>query len=361
MIVDIGGSYKTQFELIKEESRGVDGLYFTYDEDSPLSFNPFFTLQMYDDIERRQAIFALLVSIWKQDGAILTKFDAITLDNLINSYANLIKADRTIKPSFNHFFEYVDTVFRCTMQEVPTGAVSFDIDNFLYIVRPFYKGGSYDFLLNSTEQLDLLKQKLIIFEVRSIKDHPVLLPIVIIMIMDAYTNKIYRLPGDVRKVLIIEEAWKAISNPNMANYIQAMFRTVRRYTGEAVIVTQDLDDIISSETIKKTIINNSDCKILLDQSKYQNRFEEVQEFLGLTDLQKEQILSINKCKIGGSDCKEVWVGLGSQKGAVYGLEVSKSEALAYNSKIDVQEVIYNKAKELESMQAAIEQLAALEN
>ena len=72
----------------------------------------------------------------------------------------------------------------------------------------------------------------------------------------------------VRKQLIVEEAWKALSSANMADYLRYMYKTVRKYFGEAIVVTQEVDDIISSPVVKESIINNSDCKILLDPVSY---------------------------------------------------------------------------------------------
>ena len=110
--------------------------------------------------------------------------------------------------------------------------------------------------------------------------------------MEAFINKMRRLKG-VRKQLIVEEAWKALSSANMAEYLRYMYKTVRKYYGEAIVVTQEVDDIISSPVVKESIINNSDCKILLDQRKYMNKFDQIQALLGLTEKEKSQILSIN--------------------------------------------------------------------
>ena len=94
-------------------------------------------------------------------------------------------------------------------------------------------------------------------------------------------------------MIIIEEAWKAIAKEGMADYIRYLFKTVRKFYGEAVVVTQEVDDIISSPIVKESIVNNSDCKILLDQRKYLNKFSQIQSLLGLTDKEKAQILSVN--------------------------------------------------------------------
>ena len=113
----------------------------------------------------------------------------------------------------------------------------------------------------------------------------------------------------------------------MASYIRYLFETVRKFFGEAVVVTQEVDDIISSPIVKETIINNSDCKILLDQRKYQNKFDQIQNLLGLTDKERAQILSINLANATSRKYKEVWIGLGGTQSAVYATEVSGEEYL----------------------------------
>ena len=187
---------------------------------------------------------------------------------------------------------------------------------FLNVLEPYYKGGEYDYLLNSDKQLDLLNKRFIVFELDNIKDNKVLFPIVTIIIMETFINKMRKLKG-VRKMILLEEAWKAISKEGMAEYLKYLFKTVRKFFGEAVVVTQEVEDIISSPIVKGTIINNSDCKILLDQRKYMNKFDEIQSLLGLTDKERAY--------------KEVWIGLGGTQSAVYATEVSLEEYYTYTT------------------------------
>src|SRR5690606_8717930 len=145
--------------------------------------------------------------------------------------------------------------------------------------EPYYRGGEYDYLLNSDKQLDLLSKRFIVFEIDAIKDHKILSPIVTIIIMEVFINKMRRLKG-VRKMILIEEAWKAIAKEGMAEYSKYRFKIVRKVFGEAIVVTQEVDDIIQSPVVKESIINNSVCKILLDQRKYMNKFDDIQAMLG---------------------------------------------------------------------------------
>ena len=233
----------------------------------------------------------------------------------------------------------------------------FDIRNLLTTLRPYYRGGRYDFLLNSPSEIDLLSKRFIVFEIDAIKDNKELFPIVTIVLMEVFINKMRRLKG-IRKMLIIEEAWKALASNNMASYVQYLYKTVRKHFGEVVTVTQEVQDIISSPIVKEAIINNSDCKILLDQRKFMNRFDAIQTLLGLTDKEKAQILSINMSNHPGRKYKEVWIGLGGVQSAVYATEVSKQEYLAYTTeeseKIEVQRLAESLGGDIE---LAIKQLA----
>jgi conjugation system TraG family ATPase len=175
-----------------------------------------------------------------------------------------------------------------------------------------------------------LEQRFIVFELDNIKDHPILFPVVTIIIMEVFISKMRKLKG-IRKMILIEEAWKAIAKEGMAEYIKYLFKTVRKYFGEAVVVTQDVEDIISSPVVKQAIINNSDCKILLDQSKYQNKFDLIQELLGLTEKEKALVLSINKANDPDKKYKEVFISLGGTLSKVYRTEVSLEEYLAYTT------------------------------
>lgn len=187
--------------------------------------------------------------------------------------------------------------------------------------------------------------------------HPILFPVTTIIIMELFINKMRRLKG-IRKMIVIEEAWKAIASANMASYIKYLYKTVRKFFGEAVVVTQEAEDIISSAIVKDSIINNSDCKILLDQRKFMNKFEQIQSLLGLTEKEKSQILSINQSNDPSRLYKEVWIGLGGTQSAVYATEVSTQEYLAYTTEESEKLEVRALAEKLGGdMEAAIRQLA----
>jgi conjugation system TraG family ATPase len=223
-------------------------------------------------------------------------------------------------------------------------------------LRPYYQGGEFDYLLNATENLDLLNERFIVFELDNIKDHPILLPVVTIIIMEVFISKMRKLKG-IRKMILIEEAWKALAREGMAEYIKYLFKTVRKYYGEAVVVTQEVEDIIASPVVKQAIINNSDYKILLDQSKYQNKFEQVQELLGLTEKEKTLVLSLNKANDTTKKYKEVFISMGGVLSKVYRVEVSSEEYLAYTTEEKEKVKVLEYAKKYGDMQKGIKALA----
>ena len=240
------------------------------------------------------------------------------MGSAVSAYIKKIQQDRGIVPCFDTFYEYMLNDYRAELEkrDIKVSREDFNIDNFLTTLRQYYKGGRFDFLLNSRENIDLLHKRFIVFEIDSIKDNAELFPVVVIIIMEAFINKMRRLKG-IRKLLIVEEAWKALTTENMANYLKYMYKTVRKYFGEAIVVTQEVDDIISSPVVKESIINNSDCKILLDQKKYMNKFDGIQAMLGLTEKEKAQILSINLANHPGTKIQR---GLDwTERGAVGGV------------------------------------------
>ncbi len=320
VLVDVGHSYKGLCQLLK-------GYYFTYDENNPIRFNPFHIGEGdVMDTEKKESIKTLLLALWKKDDETFNRSEYVALSNALQLYYEKEIEFR----NFDSFYDFLQNEFVQILQTEKVKEKDFDVSNFLYVLRPYYKGGEFDYLLNAKENLDLLKERFLVFELDNIKDHPILFPVVTIIIMEVFISKMRKLKG-VRKMILIEEAWKAIAREGMAEYIKYLFKTVRKFYGEAVVVTQEVEDIISSPVVKQAIINNSDCKILLDQSKYQNKFEQVQELLGLTDKEKALVLSINRANDPNKKYKEVFISLGGMLSKVYRVEVSPAEYLAYTT------------------------------
>lgn len=355
VLVDTGNSYKGLCELINRKTNSEDGVYFTYTEENPIAFNPFYTDDGLFDIEKRESIKTLILTLWKRDNEPPTRSEEVALSNAVSLYIDKLETD--ISPSFDTFYEFVGGEYRDILTAKQVREKDFDVANFLNVLEPYYKGGEYDYLLNSDKQLDLLSKRFIVFELDNIKDHKILFPIVTIIIMETFINKMRRLKG-IRKMILIEEAWKAIAKEGMAEYIKYLFKTVRKFYGEAIVVTQEVDDIIASPIVKESIINNSDCKILLDQRKYMNKFDSIQALLGLTEKEKSQVLSINLSNHPNRRYKEVWIGLGGVQSAVYATEVSLEEYYTYTTEEIEKLELFRIADKLDgNMELAIKQLA----
>ncbi|SDG32520.1 Bacteroides conjugation system ATPase, TraG family [Dyadobacter soli] len=349
VLVDVGHSYKGLCDL-------VNGYYFTYQETNPIKFNPFHIAEGDSlDTEKKESIKTLILALWKKDNEVFKRSEYVALSNALTLYYAYIDEYEEFA-CFNTFYEFLRDEFVPILDEDKVKDRDFDVANLLYVLRPYYKGGEFDYLLNATENIDLLNERFIVFELDNIKDHPILFPVVTIIIMEVFISKMRKLKG-IRKMILIEEAWKAIAKEGMADYIKYLFKTVRKYLGEAIVVTQEVEDIISSPVVKQAIINNSDCKILLDQSKYQNKFGQIQELLGLTEKEKTLILSVNKANDPLRKYKEVFISLGGTLSRVYRTEVSLEEYLCYTTEESEKIKVIEYAARFGSMQKGIAALA----
>jgi conjugation system TraG family ATPase len=324
VVVDVGHSYQGLCDLL-------GGYYFTYKEESPIKFNPFYLAAgELLDTEKKESIKTLLLALWKKDDETYSRAEYVAISNALTLYYEYLAKNKEVFPCFNSFYEFLMDDYFEVLKEGKVQERDFNIQSFLYVLNPYYKGGEFDYLLNGVENLDLLHERFIVFEIDTIKSHPILFPVVTLIIMELFISKMRKLKGQ-RKLICIEEAWKAISGAGMADYLRFLFKTVRKFFGEAVVVTQEIEDIISSPIVKQAIINNADCKILLDQRKYQNKFDAVQELLGLTDKERAQVLSMNQANDPQLNYKEVFISLGGQMSKVYRTELSLTEYLTYTT------------------------------
>lgn len=256
--------------------------------------------------------------------------------------------------SFNSYYEFaLERIPQITSLE----KIHFDIRDFAAILKQFYRGGELEVTLNSDLDTNLFDERFIVFEIDKIKDDPVLFPIIVLIIMDVFLQKMRIKKG--RKALIIEEAWKAIASPTMAEYIKFLYKTVRKFHGIAGVVTQELNDVIDSPIVKEAIINNSDVKILLDQSKFKDRYSDIAAILGLTPIQKQQIFTVNALnnKEGRNYFKEVWICRG-QNSDVYGVEEPPECYWAYTTERAEKEALKIYLRHYGTMQEAITNIEA---
>ncbi len=328
-LIDVGDSYRALCHIIKEESGGKDGTYYTFEKGKPISFNPFRNVKRFSqvDSEAMNFLFTLMVTLWKNGKVEISSSAEKYVRESISAF--LRQWDQVFDPVFNDYFEFVRDVFGDLLKAEDAGKEYFDLKDYLISLEQFYKGGPYDYLLNSSESVNILEDRFVVFEIDHIKGDPVIYPITTLVIMDAFMEKMTS--NSDFKVMCIEEAWKAIMGTQMATYMLELWKTARKHRTAAMVVTQELKDITSSPIIKDSIVENSGVKILLDQTKYLNRFEELAAQLSLSEDDKGMVLSLNRLKILGASGREVFFNLGNRKSFVMRLEVSPEERIAFSS------------------------------
>jgi conjugation system TraG family ATPase len=322
VMVDTGNSYEGLCEYL-------GGKYISYTEERPITMNPFKITKEEINIEKINFLKNLILQIWKGSNGVVSKTEDRLIGQTIEEYYKEYFAG-TIKDSlsFNSFFDYATVRVPQIIEENELKGI--DVADLNYQLRDFYKGGSHETTLNENMDSSLFDETFIVFEIDAIKDDPTLFPIVTLIIMDVFLQKM-RLKKN-RKVLVIEEAWKAIATPLMAEYIKYLYKTARKFWASVGVVTQEIQDIIGSEIVKEAIINNSDVVMLLDQSKFRERFDNIKAILGLTDVDCKKIFTINRLdnKDGRSFFREVFIRRGSDSG-VYGVEESHECYMTYTT------------------------------
>ena len=328
-LIDVGDSYRALCHIIKEESDGKDGTYYTFEKGKPISFNPFRNVKRFSqaDSEAMNFLFTLMVTLWKNGKVEISSSAEKYVRESISAF--LRQWDGVSDPIFNDYFEFVRDIFGDLLKQEEAGKEYFDLKDYLISLEQFYKGGPYDYLLNSAESVNILEDRFVVFEIDHIKGDPVIYPITTLVIMDAFMEKMTS--NSDFKVMCIEEAWKAIMGTQMATYMLELWKTARKHRTSAMVVTQELKDITSSPIIKDSIVENSGVKILLDQTKYVNRFDVLASELSLSEDDKAMVLSLNRLKIPGASGREVFFNLGNKKSFVMRLEVSPEERIAFSS------------------------------
>ena len=351
-LIDQGNSYRALCHIIHEESGGQDGTYYTFEKGHPLSFNPFRNYKRFgeEDSEAMDFLFTLMATLWKNNTEPISSTAMTFLKQSVIEFLqwweempgqaghdeNRAGHD---DPVFDDYYAYLDVEFRKTLKEAEIRPEHFDFEGYMIALGQFVSGSAYGYLLNSRESIDILHDRFVVFEIDAIKGDKVIYPITTLVIMDAFGEKM-RSTSDF-KVMVIEEAWKAIMGTQMATYMLELWKTARKHRTSAVVVTQELKDITSSPIIKDSIVENSGVKILLDQSKYLNKFDELAAALSLTEDDKAMVLSLNRMRspirsgvTGGAGPvagREVFFNLGNRKSFVMRLEVSPEERWAFSS------------------------------
>ncbi|WP_344673444.1 TraG family conjugative transposon ATPase [Sphingobacterium kyonggiense] len=348
--IDIGGSYKGLCDLL-------GGYYFIYTEENPIRFNPFYlTAGEVLDTEKKESLKSLLLALWKKEDETFRRSEYVAISNAITLYYADLAANPEIFPCFNSFYDFLMEKYLVVLKDGDVKERDFDIGNFLYVLNPYYRGGEYDYLLNARENLDMLNERFIVFELDNVKNHPILFPVVTLIIMELFISKMRKLKGQ-RKILAIDEAWIAIAKSGMAEFIKYLYKTVRKFNGIAALITQEVEDLISSPIIKETVINLSDTKLLLDMRKFMNKFDRLQEVMGMSDKAKILQLSVNRANEPGRNYRELLIDQGGQVMKIYRYEPSTEEYLAYSTEESEKIRVQQYAEKYGSMEKGIAVLA----
>ena len=346
VLVDTGNSYEGLCDY-------VNGKYISYTEEHPITMNPFAIKREELNIEKIGFLKNLIMLIWKGTNGRITKTEDHLIEDVITEYYDAhFRTGKVKELSFNTFYEY-------STQRIPeivreNNLEGIDLATYNYLLKDFYKGGNHELTLNENLDTALFDETFIVFEIDSIKDDPLLFPLVTLIIMDVFIQKM-RIKKN-RKVLVIEEAWKAIASPMMAEYIKYLYKTARKFWASVGVVTQEIQDIVGSPIVKEAIINNSDVIMLLDQSKFKERFDEIKAILGLTDVDCRKIFTINRLenKEGRSFFREVFIRRG-QNAAVFGVEEPHECYMTYTTERAEKEALKLYKREMQcSHQQAIE-------
>lgn len=320
VIVDTGHSYSGLCSYYK-------GKYITYTDKNPITMNPFRITEAEYNIEKKDFLCTLIGVTWKGAEGMLSPVERDVIANVISAYYSKFFAVNG-DLSFNTFYEFA-------LKKIPEikteEKIVFDFDEFRYVLKKFYKGGEFAPILNKEADKSLFTERFIVFEIDSIKENRTLFPITTLIIMDVFIQKM-RYRSDRRKALVVEEAWKAIASPLMAGYLLYLYKTVRKFWGEAIVVTQELGDIIGNAVVKDSIINNSDTICLLDQTKFKDNYNDIAALLSINETERRKIFTINQLDNtdGRGRFKEVYIRRGSV-GEVYGVEVSLHQYLCYTT------------------------------
>lgn len=342
IVIDQGNSYFPLCQIIKEESDGKDGIYFNA-ADYPFSFNPFLSADTEED---RTFLLSLLMTIWKKEHS--TAAEDSLLNEAIALYLDKEKSGR----SLDGFRNYLNTEWKKEYAK-EIAETGFAISDLLTALRQFCGKGKYAALLNNKENVDLSTKRFVLFEIDNVSSDKVLFPIVTLLITKLFADKMRHVPE--RKIMLIEEAWRAIASPQMEGWIQWLWKTARKHNAQAMVVTQEVEDIISSPVVKQAIVNNSAIKILLDQKNLKDKYDDIASILSLSVQDKNLIFSINRNNDNRYRYREAYIAIGSKRG-IYCLETSPQAYWAYTTTKGEQVRLAHEAGRTGSYITAIESL-----
>jgi len=346
VIIDVGHSYSGLCSYF-------GGKYYTYTQENPITMNPFLISESEYNIEKKDFLKTLISLLLKGAEGTVSQVEDTIFSNVISSYYSdfFLGSANFETLCFDSFYEYSLERIKTIIQ---TDKVSFDLDEYRYVLKKFCSGGEYGRLLNESSDASVLSERFIVYEIDSIQGNPVLFSVVTLIIMDVVLQKM-RHRTTQRKALVIEEAWKAIASPLMAGYILYLYKTMRKFWGEPIIVTQELGDILGNAVVKDSILSNSDTICLLDQSKFKENYGEIAKLLSLNEVEQKKIFTINALenKIGRGKFKEVYFKRGAI-GEVYGVEVSLFQYLCFSTEKPEKTAVETYVKKYGAYQSGLE-------
>lgn len=157
---------------------------------------------------------------------------------------------------------------------------------------PFVKG-SMKFFNNYTNVK--LNNKLIIADIYELGEENIKYGMYIFI--DLFWDKIKK-NRKIKKSIYLDEIWQLIgvtSNKEVAGFIYKIFKTIRKYGGSAVAITQDISDLFSLDdgAYGKSIINNSEIKCFFNLEE-----ENIRVLENNTNLSNKEKIEIKSLKRG---------------------------------------------------------------
>lgn len=320
IIIDVGGSYKNLIEI-------VGGKYFEYDPENPISFNPFLCPtdengNYLANEDKVGFIISLINLLWKEKDKSIDNIEWAIFQDLIPRFYKAFNENNrkgAVKeaPNLSKFIAWLKDFEK----EIKNDAAlknkfdRFDLIGLHICLEPFV-AGKYKQLLNSESILDISDHRLVCFDMARVKDDKRLYPIVAMLLTELSLDTIRKFPDEI-KYFTMDEAWSMLSEA-MGEFVEYMYRTLRKNNGSMTIITQGIDEIVNSK-VGTAIINNAETKMILNHTD-KTQVEKVSKHLGFTKEEVNKIYSIRVNK----ECREVFLKQGNNS-FVFVLEVPLAE------------------------------------
>jgi type IV secretory pathway VirB4 component len=163
----------------------------------------------------------------------------------------------------------------------------------------FFKRKLYPFIYGSLKFLNnytniKLENKLIIADIYELGEEN--LKYGMYIFIDLFWDKIKK-DRNLNKAIYMDEIWRLIgvtSNKFVASFIYKIFKTIRKYGGSAVAITQDISDLFSLEngTYGKSILNNSSIKSFF--SLEEENISILEKYANISEKEKIEIKSLKR-------------------------------------------------------------------